>query len=73
MSGNHRCPHENSGWLVGSRNGSDPLSQSEYNERYIHNKVYERPQLARPAKTSLGRNGGQFDVNTTHLCKYENP
>jgi hypothetical protein len=63
--GNHRCPHENNGRLIGT--GSGQFGQTEYNNTYVH-KNQERTGLVQRVHTSLG-NQGQHDINTTHLSE----
>ncbi|CAD5206223.1 unnamed protein product [Bursaphelenchus okinawaensis] len=66
--GNHKCPHENSGRLVGE--DGVPIGGTEYKETFVHkNGARERGQ--RTLHTSLGRDGDtSLDLNTTHRSDF---
>ncbi|CAD5208957.1 unnamed protein product [Bursaphelenchus xylophilus] len=66
--GNHRCPHENSGRLIGE-NGV-PFGGTEYGETFVHKKG-DRERGKRSLHTSLGRDRDTtFDLNTTHRSDF---
>ncbi|KAI6218125.1 hypothetical protein M3Y95_01187200 [Aphelenchoides besseyi] len=65
--GNHRCPHENNGRLIGT--DGVPFESTEYGSRYVH-KDAQRQRAERPLHTSLGQQG-EMEKSTTHLADYQ--